>query len=119
MTIINDSRCVMCGTYVPEGSMVCPICLKNTTIHEIKIRKRVKSHKPLKWVLFSIWLVLTPYIFVLADRQRGYEATGGEIVWFLVPLIVWIVADTLRGFNQAIRDTLNEVRKEKNNVNRL
>lgn len=28
MIIIVDDRCVVCGKYVPEGSMVCPECLK-------------------------------------------------------------------------------------------
>lgn len=28
-----DSRCVMCGAEVPEGMMVCPICVKGVETH--------------------------------------------------------------------------------------
>lgn len=28
-----DSRCVMCGAEVPEGMMVCPICVKRVETH--------------------------------------------------------------------------------------
>ena len=31
MKIIVDDRCVMCGKYVPEGSMVCPECLRKSS----------------------------------------------------------------------------------------
>lgn len=43
MNIIVDDRCVVCGKYVPEGSMVCPECLKK--IDDQRKDKTVSNHK--------------------------------------------------------------------------
>ena len=29
---MSDNRCVMCGTIIPEGGMVCPTCLNKQII---------------------------------------------------------------------------------------
>lgn len=39
---------------------------------------------------------LTPYIFCLADLERGYDATGGEIFIPLLPVIVWAFIKTMK-----------------------
>lgn len=36
-----------------------------------------------------IWLSLTPLVFLLADMERGYNATGGEIFFPLIPLLIY------------------------------
>ena len=37
--IIDDCYCVMCGCYIPEGTMVCPECIK-----KVKYPSRDKKH---------------------------------------------------------------------------
>ena len=46
-------------------------------------------NKKLLLILTVLFLILTPYVFELADIERGYDSTGGEIVFPFLPLIIW------------------------------
>lgn len=43
------------------------------------------------YFLIFMWALLIPIMFMLADLKRGYNGTGGELVWLLLPLIVWYI----------------------------
>ena len=60
--------------------------------------------KTLWWVLTAICIVLSPYIFYLADLERGYNATGGEAVIFFIPFLVWCIDDTWRVSKKGVVD---------------
>jgi hypothetical protein len=49
------------------------------------------------WVFVGFCLGISPYIFVLADVQRGYDATGGEIFVPLIPLLIWVIKNSVKG----------------------
>ena len=46
----------------------------------------------------NLWFLLTgfcigisPTVFQLADLERGYDGTGGEIFIFLIPVLAWLI----------------------------
>jgi len=45
MTSLSDA-CVCCGVYVPEGSMVCPECLRKYARAEETKRSQIKEIRP-------------------------------------------------------------------------
>lgn len=57
--------------------------------------KKYKLH-----ILLLIWVALTPIIFSLADYLRGYDATGGELVWLFMPVLVWIIWEVVKESKQ-------------------
>ena len=57
------------------------------------MRRLFAKPRVLRWVaLFGICWGLSPLIFRLADLERGYDATGGEALIPLIPVIVLILA---------------------------
>lgn len=46
----------------------------------------------------NLWFLLTgfclgfaPTLFHIADLERGYSATGGEVFIFLIPVLAWLI----------------------------
>ena len=59
-----------------------------------------------RWLaLIAVFLALTPLVFRLADLERGFQATGGEIFFPLIPLFLWAFVSTIK----------NSLRKEDEN----
>ena len=48
------------------------------------------------WIFIGLYLGITPYIFTIADLERGYNATGGEIFIPLIPLLLWAMKDSIK-----------------------
>ena len=48
------------------------------------------------WIFIGFCLGITPYIFAIADLERGYNATGGEIFVPLIPFLVWAIKDSIK-----------------------
>jgi hypothetical protein len=59
-----------------------------------RIKNRVRSHG--WWLFVGLCLGITPYMFRIADAQRGYDATGGEIFVPFIPLLVWAIKDSIK-----------------------
>lgn len=59
-----------------------------------RIKNRVRSHG--WWLFVGLCLGITPYMFRIADAQRGYDATGGEIFVPFIPLLVWMMKDVVK-----------------------
>lgn len=59
-----------------------------------RIKNRVRSHG--WWLFIGLCLGITPYMFRIADAQRGYDATGGEIFVPFIPLLVWMMKDVVK-----------------------
>ena len=45
----------------------------------------------------NLWFLLTgfclgfaPTLFRIADFERGYDATGGEMAIFILPILAWL-----------------------------
>ena len=53
--------------------------------------------KNFRWLLFFniVFIMLTPLAFELADKQRGYDSTGGEILFPFIPFVVWLVIKSI------------------------
>lgn len=49
------------------------------------------------WIFIILCFGITPYIFHLADLERGYNATGGEI---FVPIILIIMLQIKKLFDE-------------------
>lgn len=62
-----DDRCVSCGTYVPEGRMVCPNCETKTKEQTIKIKKM-----PLwrKIIAFFMGIIMC-FTFAACSNQKA------------------------------------------------
>lgn len=68
------------------------------------LKKNMKpTNKQTLWLIFTITCVgLAPRIFEIADQSRGYDATGGEMFIFLLPVLAWLV-------NGIVTDTKEEM----------
>lgn len=54
----------------------------------------MKPRKMLK--LMIVCILISPAVFHLADMERGYNATGGEIFIFLLPILAKWVMDMVK-----------------------
>lgn len=59
-----------------------------------RMKRKIKSHG--WWLFIGLCLGITPYMFWIADTQRGYDATGGEIFVPFIPLLGWMVKDMVK-----------------------
>jgi len=58
--------------------------------------KRMRKVKQIIWWMFvGFCFGITPYIFKIADLQRGYNATGGELIVPFLPVFVWLFIDAI------------------------
>jgi len=52
----------------------------------------------MKWLIFTlICFCITPVMFELAGMQRGYDAIGGEVLIPLFPMLLYGIAQDLKG----------------------
>jgi hypothetical protein len=58
------------------------------------MKRKIKSHR--WWLFIGLCLGITPYMFRIADTQRGYDATGGEIFVPFIPFLVWAIKDSIK-----------------------
>ena len=59
--------------------------------------------KVLFWIFTGFCLGITPYIFHLANLERGYNAIGGEMFIPLIPLLVWLFHKTGKDFIKSMK----------------
>lgn len=70
--------------------------------------KKTISKQKLAWFIFTIaCLVAAPSIFEIADTNRGYDGTGGEIMIFMLPVLAWLAYTTIID----IKEEMNEYGK--------
>jgi len=57
------------------------------------------------WFVFIVvFLALTPLVFYLADLERGFNATGGEIFFPLIPFVIWGIAKTIKDLRKEVEN---------------
>lgn len=61
----------------------------------MKIMKR-KIKQVCWWIFIGLCFGITPYIFTIADLERGYNGTGGEIFVPLIPFLVLAIKDSIK-----------------------
>lgn len=76
-----------------------------------RMKRKIKSHG--WWLFIGLCLGITPYMFRIADAQRGYDATGGEIFVPFIPLLVWMMKDVVKDIRSIageveLNDTVQE-----------
>lgn len=59
-------------------------------------RMKQKIKQVCWWIFIGFCLGITPYMFYIADLERGYNATGGEIFIPLIPFLVWAIKDSIK-----------------------
>lgn len=47
-------------------------------------------------ILNLMWMGTAPLWFHLADLERGYDATGGELLLMALPYLIWMIVETVR-----------------------
>ena len=73
---MSDNRCVICGTVIPEGGMVCPTCLKkqqdeleymanNEPIPDEKYEKRIRRMDMVDYIMWDWFIPLVVGGFIL------------------------------------------------------
>lgn len=69
--------------------------------------KRMKRNfrKNLGWIIiFAIFFAITPLMFHLADLERGYNATGGEMFVPMIPFLLYAVRSTVADLKEERKD---------------
>ena len=61
-----------------------------------------------KWLLIftGVCLALTPWMFYAADKERGYDSTGGEILFPFIPLVIWTLYKSAKGLIEVKNETI-------------
>jgi len=59
-------------------------------------------------ILYALTFAVAPKIFDVVRTQRGYDAVGGEVFIFLIPLAIWIVVDYQKRKKECERDNERE-----------
>lgn len=59
-----------------------------------RMKRKIKQVR--WWIFIGFCLGITPYMFYIADLERGYNATGGEIFIPLIPLLAWAMKDSIK-----------------------
>lgn len=75
----------------------------------MKVIKFLKANKKviLKWAfVFVLSVVAFAGLHKLATAERGYNAIGGEIFMFLIPLSVWVAPEIKKSIKE-IKDELS------------
>lgn len=72
---MSDNRCVMCGTVIPEGGMVCPTCLNRSIgidkavnsepIPDEKEEKRLRRMDMVDYIMWDWFIPLAVGGFIL------------------------------------------------------
>jgi hypothetical protein len=65
-------------------------------------RKKISRNLILSF-LIGLWLGFTPYVFYLADLERGYDGIGGEILFPFVPLLVGVIIHEVKDMTKDLR----------------
>jgi len=52
---------------------------------------------------------ITPYVFELADLERGYNGTGGEIFIPLIPFLVYAIKDSVKEMKGEYQMTVKDL----------
>ena len=55
------------------------------------MEKRDSMKRNLWFLLTGFCLGFAPKLFRMADLERGYNATGGEVFIFLIPVLAWLI----------------------------
>lgn len=49
------------------------------------------------WIFIGLCIGITPYMFHLADLERGYtNGVGGEIFIPFIPILVYMIKDSIK-----------------------
>jgi len=59
-------------------------------------RMKQKIKQVCWWVFVGLCIGITPYMFYLADLERGYNATGGEIFIPFIPVMAWMMKNSIK-----------------------
>ena len=75
----------------------------------MKVIKFLKANK--KWILKWFFVILLSVVAFLglhklATVERGYNAIGGEMFMFLIPLFVWIAPEIKKSIKE-FKDVLS------------
>ena len=58
-----------------------------------------------KWIwITAIFWILTPFMFRLAYLERGYEAIGGELLFPLIPFLLWALVKTIKDIGKEVKN---------------
>ncbi|MPN11138.1 hypothetical protein SDC9_158439 [bioreactor metagenome] len=56
------------------------------------------------WIFIGLCIGLTPYVFHLADLERGYTSgVGGEIFFPLLPFVLKAIKDSIKDMNETMK----------------
>lgn len=81
-----------------ETKVIEPLPDKQLAREDHTPKRDHKNKTYIRTFLTGLCWGLTPYIFNVADNQRGYDSTGGEILFPFIPLLIWIVASVFKDF---------------------
>jgi hypothetical protein len=56
-----------------------------------------KTKNRLFWIACGFCFGITPFMFILADQERGFNATGGEMFIPLIPFMIKGLIETMKG----------------------
>lgn len=63
------------------------------------------NKKRIAWLSFTAFCIsVSPYVFEIADASRGYNATGGEVFIFLLPVLAWLLDSTITDFREEVEN---------------
>ena len=78
----------------PEGKANIKRFQDKAYILWFNLKQWCSNHVTLTVFTLVCW-IMTPLMFIAADIERGYDATGGEVFTPFLPLIAWAIGKTV------------------------
>ncbi|AZK44797.1 hypothetical protein [Paenibacillus lentus] len=66
------------------------------------------------WLFVGFCMGFTPYVFHLAEIERGYKAIGGEIFIPLIPFLVWAIKVSINDMKTITKEVMENEQKHTN-----
>lgn len=74
-----DNRCIMCGTIIPEGLLVCPICTKKALTEERR-KKTMSINWKRKLTSRKFWAAVADFVSMLLIALKVDEGSATQVV---------------------------------------
>ena len=78
----------------PEGEDNIKRFKSHISSRGVNLKQWCSNHVTLTVFTLVCW-IMTPLMFIAADIERGYDATGGEVFTPFLPLIAWAIGKAI------------------------
>lgn len=92
-----DNRCVMCGAIIPDGLLVCPICMERVLTEERR-EKDMSINWKRKLTSRKFWAAVADFVSMLLIALKVDEGSATQVVALIMAgagVVAYIIGEGL------------------------